>query len=384
MATSPLLEALRTVENVFERRDAQAWPAAHAALHAAMQDLTPQDALVAAPRLAALAPRFGVGLGSMFAIYAGCCVELGAPKAECAPAILAGTQDAVEAAVDFRRRWTAAGLDPEDLPDPDGEPDYDLVERLAVGEAGRGGPLADGQDGQDGPEGPEGPDDDDDQDGPDNPENVIRAIEAWWSLEQWATAALAVLADPAVRAGMGHRPGFIQAVQDLEDDRSDLRCLSSALLLLDNEPVVVLHRPTRTGYRVRISGLGDNFQLHTLLAHALIGGGHLPGDPPRAAWVAAATDAPLTAELAAEQVVGAFNLVAPDGGWVWNEGTPSDIPVVNGCRLLVLEPPPYERSWNNVRFFPMIQGELRLERVLDTAETERWFAFVAEPKDGPR
>ena len=375
MPTSPLLEALRTVEKVFERRDASAWPAAHSGLHAAMQHLTPEDALVAAPRLAALAPRFGVGLGSMFAIYAGCCVELGAPKADCAPAILAGTRDAVEAAVDFRRRWVAAGLDPEDLPDPDGEPDYGLVERLADGDTDGGTGSSTGTVASTAADAKPA-------EGPDNPENLVRAIEGWWSLEQWATAALAVLADAGVRAGLGPRDGFVEAVRDLEDSRGDLRCLSSALLLLDDEPVVMLHRPSRTGYRVRISGLGDNFQLHTLLAHALIGGGHLPGEPPHPAWVAAATDAPLTAELAAEQVVGAFNMVAPDGAWIWNEGTPSDIPVVDGSRLLVLDPAPYERSWNNVRFFPMIAGELRLERVLDAAETERWFAFVTEPKDG--
>lgn len=353
MATSPLLEALQEVETVYERRDAEAWPEAHAALHAAMQHLTPEDAVAAAPRLAALAPRFGVGLGSMFALYAGCCVELGAPKAESAPAILSGTRDAVEAAVDFRRRWLAAGLDPEDLPEPDGDPDYGLVDRLASAGAG----------------------------GEENPANTVRAVEGWWSLEQWITAALAVLADAGVRASLGNRDGFLEAVRDLEDDRADLRSLSAALLLLDDEPVTVLHRPTMTGYRVRISGLGDNFQLHTLLAHVLIGGGHVPGAAPRESWVAAATDAPLTAELAAEQVVGAFNLVAPDGGWIWNEGTPSDIPVVEGSRLLVLDPPPYERSWNNVRFFPMVPGSVRLERVLGADEAATWFALVSEAKD---
>lgn len=371
MPHSPLLEALQTVERVFERRDAEAWPAAHAALHAAMQHLTPEDAVVAAPRLAALAPRFGVGLGSMFAIYAGCCVELGAPKAECAPAILAGARDAVEAAADFRRRWAAAGFDPEELPDPDGEPDYGLLERLsAVGE--------------DDPDAEEGDEVLDGLEAPDtgNPENTVRAIEAWWSLEQWVTAALAVLADAGVRASLANPDGFVEAVRDLEDERPDLRCLSSALLLLEEEPVIVLHRPTGTGYQVRISGVGDNFQLHTLLAHALIGGGHIPGDAPEASWVAAATDAALTPELAAEQVVGAFNLVGPDGGWIWNEGTPSDIPVVEGSRLLVLDPPPYKRSWNNVRFFPMIPGSLRLERVLGAEEAERWFALVSEPKGG--
>ncbi|GAA2488272.1 hypothetical protein GCM10023100_08590 [Actinocorallia cavernae] len=61
---------------------------------------------------------------------------------------------------------------------------------------------------------------------------------------------------------------------------------------------------------------------------------------------------------------GSFNLVSPTGEWVWNEGTPADIPVVDGARLLVLDPPPYQRSWPAGRFFPHMSGDLVLERVL--------------------
>ena len=77
---------------------------------------------------------------------------------------------------------------------------------------------------------------------------------------------------------------------------------------------------------------------------------------------------------------GSFNLVAPDGGWIWNEGTPSDIPVVDGVRLLVLDPPPYQRGWPAGRYFPNMPGNLVMERVLGGGETAGWFAQVADAK----
>jgi hypothetical protein len=36
---------------------------------------------------------------------------------------------------------------------------------------------------------------------------------------------------------------------------------------------------------------------------------------------------------------GSFDLVGVDGELIWNEGRPADIPVVDGVRLVVLDPP---------------------------------------------
>jgi len=47
--------------------------------------------------------------------------------------------------------------------------------------------------------------------------------------------------------------------------------LHGLLLVLDDEELIVLHRPTGRGYRVTMSGIGDNFQLHILLAATLTG-----------------------------------------------------------------------------------------------------------------
>ena len=47
--------------------------------------------------------------------------------------------------------------------------------------------------------------------------------------------------------------------------------LYGLLQVLDDEVLIVLHRDSGRGYRVTISGVGDNFQLHTLLAARLTG-----------------------------------------------------------------------------------------------------------------
>ncbi|MEV5145407.1 hypothetical protein AB0L14_13410 [Streptomyces sp. NPDC052727] len=62
---------------------------------------------------------------------------------------------------------------------------------------------------------------------------------------------------------------------------------------------------------------------------------------------------------------------------MWNEGTPSDIPVVDGVRLLVLDAPPYERSRPAGRFLPHMTGDLALARVLGEEEAGRLLAGCA-------
>ncbi|MFC7868074.1 hypothetical protein ACFU5B_30195 [Streptomyces murinus] len=80
---------------------------------------------------------------------------------------------------------------------------------------------------------------------------------------------------------------------------------------------------------------------------------------------------------------GSFNLVSPTGEGVWNEGTPADIPVVDGARLLVLDPPPYQRSRPAGRLFPHMSGDLVLERVLAPGAAARLLAgCVAEESPG--
>ena len=329
------LEAVAGFETAIRERDGQRSQHAMQEIQQRYGDATDGEFAQAGPRLAALLPDVPPGPRGLVAVLTGACVERGADATACAPYIVGGLAEALTSAGEFCTRWAATGGG--DLPDPDSDfMDDALVERV-------GTDLAVG----------------------------------WATLPQWEMASVAMLSHGAVRVQLGDRRAeLLAALRPVQEaSEHDFKCLHYALLVLDDEPLVVLHRPTGTGYAMRMSGLGDNFQLHTLLAGALVGGGHVPGHAPSAQEVAVCRDAP-----GQVPTTGSFNLVTPGGEWVWNEGTPSDIPVVDGVRLLVLDPPPYQRGWPAGRFFPRMTGDLVLERVLDEPETRRWLEHCAPAK----
>jgi hypothetical protein len=344
-----LAAAVTELEQGVTQRDAERTERAFGAALKALQTSPRTEVAPYGTRLAALIPDFPpVGPRHMLAMMAGYCVEQGTDPAACAVPILTAVHEALADAREFARRWRAADSEAE-LPQPDEQAvDEAMLSRLGGDEY-----------------------------------EALRLALAWCSLERWQPPALAVLCRsmPVRREfATAELVELARAVAKLE--QHDLKCLVYALEVVDDEPLVVLHRPSGTGYELRISGIGDNFQLHTLLAHTLIGGGHLPGEAPGERVVELSLDAAFSpdADFGDLHATGAFNLVAPDGTWIWNEGNPSDIPVVDGRRLLVLDPPPYQRSWNVGRFFPMMKASISLTRVLPAEEAQAWFRQVSPAK----
>ncbi|MGW5418867.1 hypothetical protein [Streptomyces sp. NPDC003943] len=299
------------------------------------EDFRDAELSEAGPRLAALLPALGQGPDSRIAVMAGACVERGADPVACAPAVLDRVRAAFEQAGELAERWAADGRGA--APGPDGE-------GLGNEDYGRYG---------------YGP------------------IVAWRALPQFEAAGVAVLCSPDVRRSLPDREGHLAAVRKIAvaaEDRFRFTCLEYALAVLDDAPIVAVDRATGAGFALRASGIGDNLQLHTLLAHALVGGGHLPGRPPSAAAVARCRDRAGTAPT-----TGSFGLTGADGAWIPNEGNPYGIPVVDGVRLVVLGPPPYAMRWDAGRLFPRMTGDLVLERVLEPEESAALLAQVAEP-----
>ncbi|WP_415956772.1 hypothetical protein [Streptomyces sp. 021-4] len=294
------------------------------------------DLLDGGPRLAAVLEQVPPGPRAVVAVLVGACVERGADAERCAPGVRAGLRAALEAAAAFAEAWAATGGGPFPVLDVD-EPGEEIVERTG-----------------------------------------FDAAIGWWTLPQWEMAAVALLNHRAVRADAGgDREELLRLLTAVEEASGrQFRSLGHALRVLDDEPLVALHRTSGTGYALRFFGIGDNFQLHTLLADALIGGGHVAGHAPSPHEVAVCRETPGQVDT-----VGSFDLTAPDGGRLWNEGAPADIPVVDGVRLLVLDGPSYRRSWPAGRFFPGMRGDVILERALEPAETERWFAHVSPAKE---
>ncbi|MFI0978513.1 hypothetical protein ACH4SP_16140 [Streptomyces sp. NPDC021093] len=335
------MRAVGEFEAAVAARDPQATGDSFDAVRRSFGHAGPDEVREGGPRLAGLLTAAPDGIRAVIAVIVGACAERGADPGLCAPGVFAGMRDVLEDVLEFCALWEETGGGK--FPDPESEehaqgPDDDVVARVG-----------------------------------------FPAAVAWWTLPQWRMAAFAMLNEEAGRQQVGCRRELLALLARIEwASEESFKGLCYALRVLDGEPVVVLHRESRAGFLVRISGIGDNFQLHTLLADALVGGGHLPGDAPSADAVAVCRDV-------AGQVLtyGSFNLVGADGGWIWNEGDPSDIPVVGGeggrggVRVLVLDPEPYARSWPAGRYFPAMTGGLVLERVLGRDETEGWFSYVS-------
>lgn len=219
--------------------------------------------------------------------------------------------------------------------------------------------------------------------------------------DMFLSAATAILLrSGALRALFQRDDAFLALLKRYPLDEK-LYYLERLMSMLDGEEMLVIHPELKRGYRIRIDGIADNFQLHTLLADTLIGDpdeGWLPGTRPDPLAAEACRDGYFPQEDDPEAahfplVEGAFNLwnwtaLRPDGTlperpfdasshWIWNEGTPADIQLFEGIRVILLGPPPYQRTWNAGRFFPLMKGELTVCEVLSSARVEHWLTRMA-------
>jgi hypothetical protein len=193
-----------------------------------------------------------------------------------------------------------------------------------------------------------------------------------------------------LRSAARARPELLEQTLRADEAASSHRTFLAVLLqVLDDEPLLVVHVEERKGFDIRISGIADNFQLHTLLAGAIIGSpakGMVTGEAPSKRAVAECRDAAV-GRGGGDNVTGAFNLwnwsgLQPDGclpegqtgsdHWIWNEGCPADIVPFEGRRVVLLGPPPYVRHWRAGRAFLGMVGELTVERRLSEAEVADW------------
>lgn len=123
---------------------------------------------------------------------------------------------------------------------------------------------------------------------------VMATALAWFDVDHRVNLMITVMAHREFRDGAELLPQIGDAAA-LGDSILRAHWLVGLAQILDDEPVVVIDHATGRGFRLTVSGVGDNFQLHTLLADRLIGDpahGLLVGDRPAPEWVAAATTGP--------------------------------------------------------------------------------------------
>lgn len=211
----------------------------------------------------------------------------------------------------------------------------------------------------------------------------MQLVEAWFAGGEWVEALLHVAQRKDVRGALPDRDRLAAATAALAESLVPAHWLGPVLRVLDDASLIVLHRPSGRAYQLTISGIADNFQLHTLLAATLIGDaahGLIDGEPPTTAMVEAARDGEDVTP--AGGIVGQFNLVDHTGQWIFNEGRPDEIPLLRGQRVVVLDHAPYARSWNAGRSYPLMRPEITLERMLPADEAARWLSDVAPAQGG--
>ncbi|WP_157442610.1 hypothetical protein [Deinococcus misasensis] len=177
----------------------------------------------------------------------------------------------------------------------------------------------------------------------------------------------------------------------LADHSEGAHWLSKIIPVLHEEPVVVLEPSTHLGVEGVLSGVTDNFQLHVLLMDAFPQKGLFKRKRTTDRIVSVAKgDGPQTSD---ETVEGAWNLYthqallddltlseAPEH-WIWGEGTPSDIPILEDRRVILLGAPTYRRTWNSMRTFDALKAELKVTRVLNDKQVRAWLERITNRED---
>ncbi|MEW2355272.1 hypothetical protein [Spirillospora sp. NPDC029432] len=284
-------------------------------------------------------------LGCWLAIMAGSWVEMGATTFAVDEPVLNKTLEVAEASVAFAEAWEKAGAG--NPPDPSADqPSQQIVDTI----------------------GPHLPD-------------PVGAMLSWFSMERFALSANTMLSKSAeLRSGVADREGRAALVRRLAGHCEQMGWVAGLLRVLDGERLLVLDRATQHGWTVTIGGIGDNFQLHTLLAGALIGRpGGLPGTPPAPEIVNCFLDA--ETPPGRPVITSPWNLVDAHGEWIYNEGVPADIPAVNGTRVVVLDPPSYERQFPAGRRYPMLPGSLTLDGMHLPEDLHAWWPHIAPARN---
>ncbi|ASU83930.1 hypothetical protein CDO52_15085 [Nocardiopsis gilva YIM 90087] len=207
------------------------------------------------------------------------------------------------------------------------------------------------------------------------------ATVCWWTIRRHGLAAKTMLGTSAVRAAIRADPALhaelVAVSNQLSSALWEFDEVRTLLRMAETTSAVVLDRASGRGFRVLFDGIGDNYQLHALLADALIGpeGHGLAGERPDPRWTASyRTSAP---DPEARIVRSWWNLTSADGSWIWNEGVPADIPAIDGERIVVLDAQPFPRTWSAGRRHPHVPGWLEVEEELTSDEAFLWWRRVA-------
>jgi hypothetical protein len=320
-----------------------------ASLTSTSWDMRPDDLTATIAQLAPLVPDLG-GEYAKVAVFLSACVEWGGSPLPLREVLPARAVRSMAEFAQFPTVWAEASGG-QSLPHWEPPPTMDEVTATMVAGADLGGVSE---------------------------QTAKRLAATWFDIDDWLRLLMTAMQRQPFRAVMDGRDRVRDASASIEDDLERAHWVYGLSLVLDGEPLVVLDRAAGRGFHLTMSGIGDNYQLHTLLADRLIDGqaGLLAGERPAPQWVAAATDA--TARLPVTNPVWQrFRLFDGYGSYIFPEGRPSDIERFEGVRVIVLEPPRGRYGWSAGRAYTQMRPTLTVDSELDPATATQWLARVA-------
>jgi hypothetical protein len=242
-------------------------------------------------------------------------------------------------------------------------------------------------------------------------ESMPAEARAWDAAGPLCLGAIALLArSPEKRKQVRRDADLLERAQAVAGCNGAAGFLARMLQVLDDEELLVLSPEPKVGFRVRIGGVGDNFQLHTLLAGAVVGpveDGLFPGlvgtisdsrpEPPEPGRpldpraVGVARDLPCSRSepgVYSHLQLWTWQALRPDGRLpddpmanhdfvVWNEGVPADIPPFEGVRVILLGSTSFSRAWNGGRIFPFMTAYLSVEERLSPEVVDGWLRRIS-------
>jgi hypothetical protein len=211
---------------------------------------------------------------------------------------------------------------------------------------------------------------------------------AWEALIQYWCFAIAVFSvSPEARASASNLRSAAAKIAPYHPGGGWIELMLS---VLHDAPIAVIEPQTRIGMLGRVSGVADNFQLNVLV---MDGFPAAEGRPRRVSDRVVDVASGRGPQQISETVKGCWNLynwrairpglMLPDPKdpesnttWIWNEGKPEQIPVLDGRRVILLGPPSYLRGWAARRTFAHLPAVLERERILTADEVDRWLQLM--------
>ena len=220
------------------------------------------------------------------------------------------------------------------------------------------------------------------------------AREAWDHLGAFWPACVAIYSRDASARVKARE--FMPLVNTLAQRHEGGHWLHKLLPVLDNEPLVVIAPARSTGIVAKMSGVADNFQLQMLLMH------HFPRrwyECRRVSDTAVAVASGMGPQQTNEIITGCWNMyqaaaLGPNGRiardqrtqsqhWIWGEGVPTDLSIVDDHRVVLLGAASYARTWPSARLFNSLTAGLhdvqRLEKAAVRAWVSQLMAFMPKP-----